>query len=317
MRCFKWLVAAAFPAIVSSGCSDNPASPDAPTPASARVAVTTIGLDIDPDGYTLLVDGSPRGAIPVTGTVVTLLDPGSRTIALTGLAGNCTADGPGARTVTVVAAEVVSIEVAVVCTATSGVIGVVVRASGTDVEGRYEAMVDSASPLSLVPGQAAYWSGVPAGDYVVSLPIVPDNCSVETDPQTATVTVGELIRDTVEVVISVTCAPREASGNLRITAPTTGPVPNSTRYEVWYEHYGYWDYGGSWTFLGDLDPNGTLGATVAASTWSGADPYWYSFQLRGIPANCSAEDPHPYPAPGFTITYGDVLDIEFRVTCSP
>jgi hypothetical protein len=41
--------------------------------------------------------------------------------------------------------------------------------------------------------------------------------------------------------------------------------------------------------LGSLDPNGTLVTEMTASTEP--DLYWYDFELRGIPANCSVQVP--------------------------
>ena len=81
----------------------------------ARITTTTAGEEIDRDGYRVAVDAVDRGAISANGTVLIRLDPGSRTIALSGLAANCTLDGPGSRTVIVVATEVVSVEFAVIC----------------------------------------------------------------------------------------------------------------------------------------------------------------------------------------------------------
>ena len=71
-----------------------------------------------------------------------------------------------------------------------------------------------------------YLTGVPAGDHVVSL-VAPVNCSVETDPQSVTVTVGALIRDTVEVTFAVVCqieygalkvSASQLRGNRRVSA---------------------------------------------------------------------------------------------------
>jgi hypothetical protein len=68
--------------------------------------------------------------------------------------------------------------------------------------------------------------------------------------------------------------------------------------------------------LGTIDPNGTMVAEVAASSESGADPYWYLFHLD-IPAPCGYLGPRPSSAaPGFTITPGDTLDVVFTVTCA-
>ncbi len=52
-----------------------------------------------------------------------------------------------------------------------------------------------------------YLAPVLAGDHIVSL-VAPSNCSVETDPQSVTLTSGGLIRDTVEVTFSVICGAR-------------------------------------------------------------------------------------------------------------
>jgi hypothetical protein len=82
----------------------------------ARVTVTTTGGDLDLNGYIVEVDGTDRGDVGPNGALVVRLDPGSRTIALSGLAPNCTIDGPASRTVTIVDHEVVPIEFAVVCT---------------------------------------------------------------------------------------------------------------------------------------------------------------------------------------------------------
>lgn len=123
---------------------------------------------------------------------------------------------------------------------------------------------------------------------------------------------------TILVSFEVRCPPQPPGtpGTLRITAPTSGPVPDATRYSIGYATAGYWDIPGGLFLLGALDPNGSLIVDVLASQESGADPYWYGFQLRDFPGNCSVRDPHPYPAPGFEVLPGDTLDIEFAVTCS-
>ena len=162
----------------------------------ARITATTTGLDIDPDGYRIAVDGTDRGTIPANETLLLRLDPGSRTIALTGLTPNCTISGSGSQATTIVVAEVASIEFAVVCTATTGVVGVAI--SGTGVGAVFEATVDGVTPFPVGRIERAYLEDVSAGDHVVSLN-APAGCSVKTDPLTVSVTVGTLVRDTVRV----------------------------------------------------------------------------------------------------------------------
>jgi TolB protein len=101
----------------------------------ARITVTTTGLDLDPDGYRVVADGSDRGAIASNGTVITKLDPGSRTISLAGLASNCAIEGSAAHTVTIVTAEVAPIDFVVVCTALPKLTGQVLDGSGVCIAG--------------------------------------------------------------------------------------------------------------------------------------------------------------------------------------
>jgi hypothetical protein len=268
----------------------------------ARVTATSTGLDIDPNGFRVAVDGTDRGPVGSNGSVLSRIDPGSHTIALTGLAANCTISGPASRTVTIVDTEVASIEFEVVCTATTGVIGVVVEASGTDVEGDYRAVVDGGTQSPVGLGGPAYVTSVPAGDRVVSL-LAPVNCEVENRDQSVTVTGGELIRDTVQVTFSVTCVPR--LGALRITTHTTGPIPDDVyRVMLLVPDFYYGEYP---VLLGAIDPNGGL--------ISPAEPGTYRLQLEDIPASCIAEVPNPTAT--FTLAPGDTLDFEFPIACSP
>lgn len=176
-----------------------------------RITTTTTGLDLDTDGYHLEVDGTDRGIVLSNDTVLTRLDPGSRTIGLTGLMPNCAIEGPGSRTVTIVEAEVVPIEFAMVCTATSGMIKVIVTGANTGI--MYQATVDGATPFQVGTGGPAYLGGISAGDHLVSL-TAPANCSVQPNQQSVRVTAGSLIRDTVEVSFSVTAC--TGSGTIRV-----------------------------------------------------------------------------------------------------
>jgi hypothetical protein len=132
------------------------------------------------------------------------------------------------------------------------------------------------------------------------------------------VTVGEVVRDTVEVHFAATCDPSwDVAGIVRITAPTTGFPPGGTHYSVLHEHYGYWDYDGPVSNLGFLEPGGSLVVELEATSSSGRDPYWNRFSLDHVPADCSVHDPNPASSLGFTIKPGDTLEVELAVTCDP
>lgn len=272
-----------------------------------RITTTTTGLDLDTDGYRFEVDGIdrgilPRGLLPSIGTVLTLLDPGSHTIALTGLSPNCTIVGRDSHTVTIVDTEIRPVEFEVVCTAASGVIGVVFQASGTNVGGVYRAMVDGGHAFTILPGTPRYIAAVAAGEHIVSL-VAPANCSVETNPRSVAVTTGGLVRDTAFVGFSVTCT--QGFGRIRITAPTTGLVPAGHRYDVIVcTNRGFicpWEP----ILQRQLAPNDTLIARYGIIE--------VSVELKNIPANCRVQIANPTPF--FTILADSTRDVRFPVVC--
>ena len=264
-----------------------------------RVRSSTTGLDLDVTGYRVSVDGSDRAAVPVNGTTLVRVDAGTRTIDLTELAPNCTTEGPGSLTVDIAVDEVVEVEFDVVCTAATGVIAVLVGALGADVEGEYTATVDEARH-AIQPGGPTHLTDIAPGTHVVGLK-APANCSVETEPQSVTVTAGGPVRDTTEVRFSVRCVPRIST--LRITATTTGTIP-SHGYAVWGCYPGF--YCDFYAYdLGTVAPNGSLLAQIYPGTWE----LW----LEDVPSTCSVSEPSP---PSVTIQLGDTVDVAFHVECS-
>jgi hypothetical protein len=292
--------------IAMTACENSSSPPE--NGGEARISVTTMGLDLDLDGYQVIVEGVDRGSISPNGTMQIRLDPGPSSFALTGIDTNCTPDGSGARQATIADGQVAQLDFTVLCTATSGVIGIVVGASGTNVNGAYRVSLDGADEFPVGLDEPAYVSAMPAGDHVVSLD-APLNCLVESNPQSVSITTGGLVRDTVEARFAVACG--TVTWNVQVTAPTTGAVPASTRYRVMHESFGYWSYGGVLTELGSLRPNGTLNAHVD----TGDANYWHNFLLRDVPSSCSVRDPHPYPDPGVTVPEDGVIKVEFEVTC--
>jgi hypothetical protein len=284
-----------------SACADEPTAPAGD--GSLAVSTVTTGLDFDSDGYHLTVDGTVRAGASATGTMtITRLDPGSHTVGLADLAANCTVQGPESQAVSIIEDEIASLEFAVVCTATSGVMEVVVAASGSPAPDAYEVRLDGGAVYSIKPGEPVYLSPVSAGGHSVSL-VVPDNCSVQSNPRSVTITVGGLTRDTADAAFTVACGATTTA--LRVTAPTTGPVPPDDDY-----------FDGSfrvllsapWDFpieLGRLEANGTLVAPVL--------PGVYQLQLV-VPGGCVVTVTNPTPV--FTVAPGSTLEFEIPVECS-
>lgn len=87
-----------------------------PTTGQLSVATATSGEDLDPDGYTITVDGVTSSAVPANGSVTfSELAEGDHSVALSGVASNCAIDGTHPRTVTVPAGGTASTTFDVIC----------------------------------------------------------------------------------------------------------------------------------------------------------------------------------------------------------
>jgi hypothetical protein len=301
-------------ALLMAACADgNGPSAD----GTLLVSTSTGGGEPDQDGYLLAVDTADSVSLEPTGTVAIGLPPGRHALQFLDVADQCSVAPDTVLEVHVLSRDTVRVAFDVSCsaTATSGVVGILIEASGPIVHEGFELLLDGV-PFTFMPGLRQYLTDVPAGDHVISLLDTP-HCSVETEAQPASVTAG----DTVQVDFSARCSlPQDSSGTVRVSTPTTGRTPPSTRYTLRYAVAGYWDYGsGAWTFLGTVDPDGTLVSELAASGAAGGGVWWYEFALDGVPANCSVRRSSPTPSHplGYTITAGDTLDLVFAVTCPP
>jgi hypothetical protein len=97
-------------ALLTLGCDDSTGSA---TPVTGTIEITvstaSADIDIDPDGYTLSIDGRPGQAVGVN-AVVTIgsLPSGKHLVQLHGLAPNCSVGGSNPRSVDVITDEVAS-----------------------------------------------------------------------------------------------------------------------------------------------------------------------------------------------------------------
>jgi hypothetical protein len=104
----------------------------AATPGSVSVTTTTTGSSVDPDGYTVRLDGGSSRAIAVNGSVTyTNVAAGSHTIVLSGVAANCSVEGGTTRTVTVPDGGSASVTFGVSCTSQATGLAFTVQPSDT------------------------------------------------------------------------------------------------------------------------------------------------------------------------------------------
>lgn len=84
---------------------------------SIAATVSTSGANLDPDGYSLAVDGGPSQRVGLSGSATfSSLAPGSHTVLLGDVANNCSVNGPNPQTVSVAAGQTNQVALAVACT---------------------------------------------------------------------------------------------------------------------------------------------------------------------------------------------------------
>src|SRR5947208_329065 len=101
-------------------------APTGPTTGSLSVTTATSGAsgDLDPDGYTVTLDGTTSRAIGINASVTfTGLTPGSHSVVLSGVVGRSTVSGGTSRTVSVTAGSTASTSYSISCAPTGPTTG--------------------------------------------------------------------------------------------------------------------------------------------------------------------------------------------------
>ena len=174
---------------------------------SVQVTTVTTGSDLDPDGYSVLVNGGLGRAIGVNATVtIPGVEPGDRSVELLNLASNCSVDGANPRTVTVAAAATVQTTFLVECVPPTGSLVVIANTTGADLDpDGYTVSVDGGPGQALATNGAISITDVQTGNRLVALSGVADNCAVSDDnPRTVTVPGG----GTIQTTFIVSCLPQ-------------------------------------------------------------------------------------------------------------
>jgi len=204
----------------SVGCSALP------TTGSLTVTTATSGAsgDVDPDGYTVSVDGSSSRSIGANGSVTfSGLSAGSHSVALSGVASNCTVSGGNTRTVSVTAGSTTRTDFSISCAPTAGSLSVTTSTSGAsgdlDPDG-YTVTLDGATSRAIGDNGTTTFSGLAPGSHTVVLSGMAANCSVSGGTsRTVSVTAGS----TASTSYSVSCAPTgPTTGSLTVTTATSG-----------------------------------------------------------------------------------------------
>ena len=102
------------------------------------VSASTTGIDLDPNGYTVTVDGGASQPLASNGSVTfTGVPAGSHTVALSGIAGNCSVTGANPQTVTVTAGATTRAPFSLSCAPTgsgSGTLTIKTSTTGSNLD---------------------------------------------------------------------------------------------------------------------------------------------------------------------------------------
>src|SRR6266480_3233964 len=152
----------------------------AATTGNLTVNTSTSGSNLDPDGYTVTVDGGSQQALGINGSVTyTNLAAANHTLAIAGVASNCTVSGGASQTVSVPAGGTATATFTVTCTTPVGNLTVSASTSGSSLDpDGYTVTVDGGSPQPLAINGSVSYTNLTAGNHTVAISGVASNCTV-------------------------------------------------------------------------------------------------------------------------------------------
>src|SRR5690349_5275540 len=265
----------------------------AATTGGISVTTNTGGSNLDPDGYTVSVDGGAGQPITInnaTGITFTGLSAGSHTVALSGVAANCTVSGGNSQTATAIAGQTASVAFSVTCSALTGSLTVTTVTSGSNAPSGYTVTVDGGQSKNIAASGNVSYTGLAATSHSVQLNGVPSNCSVsEANPQTVNVPAS----GTGQASFTISCS--AVTGSLTVTTATSGSNQPS----------GY-------TVTVDGGQSRTIGASGSV-TYTGLTATSHSVQLTGVPSNCTVSESNPQTV---SVPANGTGQATFTVTCT-
>lgn len=189
------------------------------------ISTNTTGVDLDTDGYTITVDGETSQAIATNGNItLTLLYEGNHSVALSGVAGNCTLSGSNPRTVTISPGETASLAFSASCVPTgsgTGSLTVTTSTTGSDVDpDGYIVTIDGTSSQAIGVADTVTFTGS-AGDHPVALSGLASNCTVSGEnPRTVAVAADGAATTSFDITCAVPQARVVGQGQIGLGAPT-------------------------------------------------------------------------------------------------
>jgi len=276
--------------ILLAACSAE--SKTGPETGMVHVTLATTGQNLDPDGYSLLVNGRPQGHVAdQVDTTLLGIPAGSGSVSLSGVAGNCAPQPSLPRTVSVPADDTVSVAVTIQCAATNGFLRLALQVGGYDLDpDGFVAAVDGGAGIAV--GAQGKVLAVGAGDHSVTLGGLASNCGLTALPATQAFHVEA--GDTAEVDYLIACM--AITGSIQVTTSTTGARPDPDGYLVSVGN-------GTQVLMGINDTH----------LFAGLAPGSYQVHMTAIAANCTQYLPDQVTA--VVEASGYPLEITLPVDC--
>lgn len=288
MRASMRFVVAGVCAVLVNACEEPPMGPGT---GHLVIEVTTIGKDLDPDGYTLRLNETLRHIDATTSLEFPVLQAGSHVIDLGGLSPNCTiVEGNRAR-VELQRGGTETVRFTVTCAAYFGDVLVSASSSGADIDpSGYLLVFDTNEELQLPTDGEVTIDRVPAGPHSVEFRGVAPNCAVNgANP----IIFGTQPEVTTHLEFAITCV---ALARVRVVAVTSGV---------------------------DLDPNGYLltvreesGVTlpVNGERLIPIAPGPATVDISGLAPNCEVTGSASQTV---TVVSELTVDVRFDIVCVP
>jgi hypothetical protein len=257
-------------------------------PGAVEVSIATTGQELDPDGYTVSVDGGVGLAVPLDGQVaISDLLAGDHRVWLSGLAPNCAVAGPNPLTITVTAGGTHAARFDVTCPAWPRLqVTTVTTGSAPDADG-FRLAVEN-EPSQPLGSNATVTLTLAPGGHTLTLSGVAPNCVViGSNRHTVTLAPGE----TAEMTFEVSCT---VLGQIVVTTTTSGTFSDPNGYTVWLD-------GGQSQHIGIRDE-------VTFHAAAGV----HSVQLIGVAPGCGFLLVNPKDV---TVAAGATARVGFNVFC--
>jgi probable HAF family extracellular repeat protein len=265
------------------------------TTGSLQITSATSGASPDADGYTITLNGADRGTLAASGAVaLDGLPPGTHSVGLGGVAGNCQVQGDNPRSITVVAGSSVTAPFEVACVAPPAVAGnlkITTTTTGPDPDpDGYSFALDGGAAQSIGLNATTTLNNLAVGNHNVLLAGMATNCNTGgANPRLSTIAAG----GTAEVTFAITCT--ATTGSVEITATTKGAKPDPDGYTVSVDD-------------GNAQAVGNSATIVLAKITAGP----HTLSLRGMARNCRVDGENPRTV---TLAAGQNATTTFAVLC--